>query len=264
MPAPRKAIALFLSLGLSSAPVCAGQDPTAAGLEPVVSQPVQGAMAGHGHASEGGEGGEGGSSATVSSDAELQLALAQMQGHLLIAAELLQRGEAAAAEPHVGHPVDELYGAVAPALAARGIPGFLDSLEALRQQVRLDPGATPVISARLAAAREAISRAELALPVAQRRDPASRLWLVRQLASTAAQEYAAAVDNGQVIERIEYQDARGFLLEAQRRLSADGGPGQAAGAAATVNAMLQGLPSAEPPPRLDLSPRQLEELQAKL
>ena len=39
------------------------------------------------------------------------------------------------------HPVDELYGALEPAIASGKLPPFRDSLENLRQQVRLAPSA---------------------------------------------------------------------------------------------------------------------------
>ena len=46
--------------------------------------------------------------------------LGLMQGHLLVAGELMQRGRAADAEPHLAHPADELYGDLEPELSRRG------------------------------------------------------------------------------------------------------------------------------------------------
>lgn len=264
MPTPNTAIALFLSLGLGGVLASSALEPAALAqnhdghhrAQTQTSEPSEG-----GEGGEGGESGNAGPMSAVQSDADLLLALAQMQGHLLIATELLNRGENAAAEPHVGHPADELYGAVAPALTQRGIPPFLEVLEALRQQVRLDPRSSATTN-RLAAARQAIERAELALPAAFRNAPSTLPMLVRQLAATASQEYGAAVDDGRVIELIEYQDARGFLLEAQRRLGMAPTPQPAAIAA--LKAMLKSLPTSPPPGRILISPDQLQELQAQL
>ncbi|WP_231594738.1 hypothetical protein [Synechococcus sp. CBW1107] len=48
-----------------------------------------------------------------------------MKGHLLAASELMQLKDYKAAEQHIGHPVDELYGDLEPALMARGVPPFV-------------------------------------------------------------------------------------------------------------------------------------------
>jgi hypothetical protein len=86
--------------------------------------------------------------------------------------------------------------------------------------------------------------------------------VVRALAAAACDEYAAAVAEGRVVETIEYQDARGFLLEAQRLLSTM--TSAQPGALQTVRAMLRAFPSAQPPQRTVLSPEQLRRLQAQL
>ena len=217
---------------------------------------------------EGGEGGEGGEAshgAQPATSSEDQLAvLAQMQGHLLVAEELLSRGDAKGAEPHVGHPVDELYGSLEPAIAKGQLPPFRDRLEALRQQVRLDPS-TAAIAPKLTAARLAIQGASQALSPNLASQPTLVLAVVRQLALTAASDYEGAVDGMQIDETIEYQDARGFLLQADRLLS------QSVAASATsaktlaparerITAMLQAVPSAKPPQRALLSVSALERL----
>lgn len=226
---------------------------------------------GEGHRQAGGSlqrpeashGGHGGShSNAVRDDVELLLVLAQMQGHLLVAQELLNQGQSSAAEPHVGHPADELYGAVAPLLTQRGITPFLPSLEALRQQVRLNPTA-PATRQKLLAAQRAIQQAgQAAVPAAVRSQASTQRAVVRGLGAAACAEYAAAVANGRVVESIEYQDARGFLLEAQRLLS--GMTPSQPQALSTVRSMLRAFPSAQPPARTLLTPEQLQRLQGQL
>ena len=216
-------------------------------------------------AGEGGEGGEGGHAGHAAASNEDQLAvLAQMQGHLLVAEELLQRGDSHGAEPHVGHPVDELYGALEPAIAQGQLPPFRDSLEALRQQVRLDPSAAATTQ-KLSAARQAIQAASQTLSPDLTSQPPLVRSVVRQLALTAASEYEGAVDGTQISETIEFQDARGFLLQADRLLAQTLAASPAAGATlqparARIADMLKAFPSAQPPQRALLSVSEVERL----
>jgi hypothetical protein len=100
------------------------------------------------------------------------------------------------------------------------------------------------------------------VPAAVRNQASTQRAVVRALAAAACDEYAAAVAEGRVVETIEYQDARGFLLEAQRLLSTM--TSAQPGALQTVRAMLRAFPSAQPPQRTVLSPEQLRRLQAQL
>ena len=202
MAAPRKALELFLSLSMSTGAVLAPFSPALA------------APADHdGHSTSLGEGGEGGEGErTIDSELDLLVVLEQMRGHLLIAEELLASNNPSGAEPHVGHPIDELYGAVDAPLQQRQIPGFKSQLEDLRQQVRLN--AQPaLVQAKLTAARQGIQQAELALAPLRLSSPQA-ISVARSLALVAASEYTAAEAGGQIVETIEYQDARGFLLAA--------------------------------------------------
>jgi len=221
---------------------------------------------------EGGEGGEGGAAghAAAGSDLDVLVVLAQMQGHLLVAQELLEQRQFNAAEPHVGHPVDELYGAIAPVLQARGVPPFLASLEELRQQVRLNPGA-PSTALKLAQAQQRIAAVAQGLAGGVVGQVPLVMGVVRQLADSAVVEYNAALAGERVVEVIEYQDACGFLRRAQALLSQALAARPPAAAAAqltaaerTLAAMLQAFPTLTPPPRAVLSAAQLQRLQSQL
>ncbi|MEB3193767.1 MAG: hypothetical protein VKO19_01415 [Cyanobacteriota bacterium] len=250
MSTPRRALVILLSIG-----ACGGVLASAICVPPSLAQhqhPVSPSMA------QGGDGG----------DRDAQLVLAQMQGHLLVAKELLQLQNAKAAEPHVGHPVNELYGALAPALQRKGVSPFLPTLEALEQQVRLNPG-TPEASLKLARAQQAIAEAAKRMNGGLSLSGPSLFSVVRELGKEAAEEYAAAIAGDQVVEVIEYQDARGFLLEAQRLL--EGAitriPADAAALTArqrTVAAMLKAFPTVLPPRTAVLSVAQLQQLQQLL
>ena len=198
------------------------------------------------------------------------LVLAQMQGHLLMAQELIEAGQVNAAEPHVGHPVDELYGSVAPALALRGVAPFLGTLEELRQQIRLNPTA-PETGGMLRRAQQAIDAATAAMVSGDgsSEGAAARSVLlqgvVRELAQSAVEEYGSAVAGDRVVEVIDYQDARGFLRQGLQLTSqhrADGAAWQAM--ERTLQSMLQAFPSAMPPARTLLNAAELQVRQRQL
>lgn len=245
MPRATRAIQLLLSLGMAAA---------ACGAAPLLAAE---AAAPHQHPSDQ-------HSQAVSSDTDVLVVLGQMQGHLLMAEELLRRGDGPGAEPHVGHPVDELYGSLNAVIAAGRLQPFRDSLELLRQQVRLAPGAAGT-ARRLAQAQQTLLAANAALAPGLSSQPAVLLAVARQLALTAASEYEAAVAVDRIAETIEYQDARGFLLQAQRLL----GQASTATPAATsslqpaltrIDAMLKAFPTTMPPQRIVLSVSRVQEL----
>lgn len=268
MPRAPRSVALFLSLGTAVAGT-AGSFGLDAAAHPQHLHPMAqaGLAASHAKGGEGGEGGEGGvagHSQAASSDTEVLVVLAQMQGHLLVAQELLSSGNAPGAEPHVGHPVDELYGSLEAVIASGRLQPFRDSLELLRQQVRLAP-TSPGTAQRLATAQRTLQAATNTVAPALNSQSALVLEVVRQLALTAASEYEAAVADGRIAETIEYQDARGFLLQARRLISQaiTATPSAAASlqpAQTRLEAMLKAFPSVTPPQRVVLSVSQLRSL----
>ena len=254
--APRP-IALFLSFGM-----------VAAAHAPVVAAPA--ARAQHLHqeppsqVTEGGEGGEVGHSPGVSSDTDALVVLAQMQGHLLVAQELLSRGDGQGAEPHVGHPVDELYGSLEAVIAQGRLQPFRDGLEVLRQQVRLAPTSAGTAQ-KLATAQKTLQAATATVAPSLNSEPAKLLAVTRQLALSAASEYESAVADDRIAETIDDQDARGVLLQAQRllRQAINATPVSAISlqpALSRIEMMLKAFPSSVPPRRIVLSVNQLKTL----
>jgi hypothetical protein len=273
MAKARRTVEIFLSLGTTAALLS-----SALGSAALANGQHQQPVDRHGHwLAEGGEGGEGGEGCeahhqpAVNSTVDLLVVLAQMQGHLLVAQDLLGMKEFQAAEPHVGHPIDELYGAIAPALAERGIPPFLSTLEALRQQVRLDPGASSTL-AKLQQAQARIGSVERALQAAAGGNGTAP-EVVQGLVQSAVSEYEGAVAQGQIVEVIEYQDARGFLKQAQQilqqaRQQAQQQPGRdpsrLVAMAQVITTMLEAFPSVLPPKRALQSPEALKALAGRL
>jgi hypothetical protein len=274
----RKALLILLGAATSAAlvdPVLRPADAQAQ-QQQLQSSPTPAPAGGGTTAAPASHGGHAGHGSGVVSDPDVQLVLAQMQGHLLIAQELLLQRRFSDAEPHAGHPVEELYGSLDPVLRSGRIRPFLSSLEELRLQIRLNPAA-PATASKLTAAQQAIATASRSISAGQPMTAATLRNVVRQLADVAVEEYQGAVAGDQVVELIEYQDARGFLLQAQRLLRAaiavppPAGPGPAAGAIPswsameqTITAMLVAFPSATPPARTVLGVAQLRELKRRL
>lgn len=137
--------------------------------------------------------------------------LGLMKGHMIVAKELLDRGKAAEAEPHIGHPVEEIYVDIEEELDDRGVPQFKDTLNGLHDLVKYKPS-DPAISEEYGASIIAIDNAIAALPEEQRRSPAFVLQAINGILDTANAEYEASISDGKFVEDIEYQDSRGFVL----------------------------------------------------
>jgi Helix-hairpin-helix motif len=143
--------------------------------------------------------------------------LALMKGHMLVAGELLALNQPALAEPHLGHPVEEIYIDLADQLSERQVPEFKNELTKVQDLVRFKPGSSQ-IKADYNQAMAAIDKAIAALPATQRQAPPFMLKVINSVLDTAGSEYRAAIANGKVKEAIEYQDSRGFVSYAQDTL----------------------------------------------
>ncbi len=190
---------LWLGIGLFA---------TAVGL-PAFAPPARGqspAAPAHGHGGEGGEAGHADAPDLVRDDAAFLAALGMIEGHLLVATELYASGERALARPHVKHPEDEIYGALRPALEARGIPGFAGQLSAMARTA--EGGGTPAAArAAFAAVRRELVRVRAALAAS----PAVTLGAVARMVEAAGAEYGEGVEGGRVVNAKEYHDAYGFV-----------------------------------------------------
>jgi hypothetical protein len=219
--------------------------------------------AGH-EGGEGGEGGEGAKSANPDiDDAGYLTQLGLMRGHLEVGMELYRQGERKAAEPHMKHPIEELYEPIEPALEKRGAPSFEDKLEAL---AKLSSNGAPVdqVEAACQDALAGIAAAEAVTPETKQPDLKTRFKVIVDLVRTAASEYDAGVDDkGNVVQPVEYQDALGFVRVAEAMLEAIPADQRARAADAIAKAKAQfetlgGLwPSLVPPDVVKGDPSQL-------
>jgi midasin (ATPase involved in ribosome maturation) len=139
--------------------------------------------------------------------------LGLMKGHLLVAKELLDQQKPDQAEPHIGHPVEEIYVDVEDQLQERNVKEFKTTLINLQDLVKSKPQDARV-QTEYQAAMQAIDNAIQAMPAAQRQSPEFVLKVMDGLLDAAGTEYKAAIANGKIAEVIEYQDSRGFVTYA--------------------------------------------------
>lgn len=144
-------------------------------------------------------------------DIDYMTKLALMQGHLLVAKELLDKNQPKQAQPHIGHPVEEIYVDVEDQLNERKVKEFKTDLISLTDLVKSNPQDAK-ITTNFTNSMQAVDNAIAALPAAQRSKPEFVLQVINGLLDAANAEYAAAIADGKITEPIEYQDSRGFVI----------------------------------------------------
>ena len=146
-------------------------------------------------------------------DVDYMSKLGLMKGHLLVAKELLDQNQPKQAEPHIGHPVEEIYVDVEDQLNERKVKEFKTTLVSLQDLVKSSPKDSKV-KTNFTSSMQAVDGAIAALPEAQRSKPGFALKVINELLDSANSEYGAAIANGKVTAPIEYQDSRGFVFYA--------------------------------------------------
>ncbi|BCL37331.1 ComEA family DNA-binding protein [Nostoc sp. MS1] len=146
-------------------------------------------------------------------DVDYMTKLGLMKGHLLVAQELLDQNQPKQAEPHIGHPVEEIYVDVEDQLNERKVKEFKTTLVSLQDLVKSKPKDAKV-KTNFSASEQSINGAIATLPEAQRNKPGFVLQVVNGLLDAANSEYGAAIADGKISAAIEYQDSRGFVFYA--------------------------------------------------
>jgi hypothetical protein len=165
---------------------------------------------------EGGEGGEGGGKAEPFGDAEpderLVGMLLLMKGHLLVADELLLRGDLKGAAPHMKHPRAEIYEKVEDDLEQAGLDGLEEKLEAVEHAAG---GSDPKVAGDATQAAIAEIGAAVNRIVERKRDDADFVFeVVVGVLRAADQENREALEDKRFRNVVEYQDGRGFVAAA--------------------------------------------------
>jgi hypothetical protein len=132
-----------------------------------------------------------------------------IQGHLWVAAALVEGGHMALGAKHAKHPGQEVYQDLQPYFAATGAPGFALELQAMSDQLAADSGAS------VHHAYERVMASINQLVEAQNLSGLEKLQVALALVTQAEIEYRAGIQQGAVVDVKEYQDARGFVEIAQ-------------------------------------------------
>jgi len=131
--------------------------------------------------------------------------MALIQGHLWVAAQLVEAGEMDLGAKHAKHPAQEVYQELLPFFHQIGSPGFADELDAMSQRFQHSSGTG--VQASFLRVMAVIND----IVAAQGLDDAAKLRVARALIAQAVIEYRAGVVDGEIADLQEYQDARGFL-----------------------------------------------------
>lgn len=144
-------------------------------------------------------------------DVDYMTKLGLMQGHLMVAGELLALQKPDQAEPHIGHPVEEIYADVEDQFAERNVKDFKDTMIALQDKVKAGAKDTAKVNSELKQSMQSVDGAIAVLPESERKSPSFVLQVINGLLDTANSEYGAAIADGKITQAIEYQDSRGFV-----------------------------------------------------
>jgi hypothetical protein len=148
-------------------------------------------------------------------DLDYMVKLGLMKGHMMFARELLDLKKPDQAEPHIGHPVEEIYADVEEQLKERGVKEFKSTLSKLQDMVKAGAKDPVKTDEQFKLALSEIDGAIAKLPEKQLKDDKFVLQVITGLLDTAGSEYDAAIADNKIKEAIEYQDSRGFVMYSQ-------------------------------------------------
>lgn len=214
--------------GAASLPAAAADTPSIAGLRvpgelradvalPQTASSSVIIVAQHaGHGGEGGEG-EGGAAAALPPDLGFALRIAQLRGHLIAGDDLVKAGQWAGALPHFLHPTEEIYGDIRGRLRDYQVPPFEAALKVLANTVKAKKGGEDYAKA-MKTVEEALAAADAGMKSKQNDWQSFTVETALELLKSAAGEYELAIVKGRIAKPVEYQDARGFIWQADRMI----------------------------------------------
>lgn len=166
---------------------------------------------------DAGEGGESQGLANLPPDLAFAARITLLRGHLLVGDELVRQQQWNAALPHFLHPTEEIYGDIRDQVAAYRVPPFDGSLKALSDVVKAKKGGAEYTKA-LKAVHDALGAADAGMKAKQSDWPGFVVEAAVEALKAATGEYQQAVVGGKIAKPVEYQDARGFILQADRMI----------------------------------------------
>jgi hypothetical protein len=198
---------------------------------------------------DAGEAGESKGIANLPPELAFATRVALLRGHLLVGDELVKQNQWSAALPHFLHPTEEIYADLKEPLVEYKVPPFDGALKALADIVKSRKGGD------YAKAQKSVNDALAAADGAMKERTGDWSGLVTEAAvealKAATGEYKQAIVDGKFAKPVEYQDARGFVWEAERMIEsvAPDLETKNAAALAEVRAGFADLKQAFPSPR---------------
>ena len=141
--------------------------------------------------------------------------LGLIQGHLWVAAQLVEAGHPDLGAKHAKHPGQEVYQELSPFFRATNSPGFASELEAMSGQFHAGSKKD------FRRAYEDVMSTIADVVDAQNLSAGAKLRVIGALVDQANVEYQAGVQDGAIVDLQEYQDARGFVEIAHELLAKD-------------------------------------------
>jgi hypothetical protein len=169
------------------------------------------------HGREAGEAGEAGNLARLPPDLAFAVRIALLRGHLLVGDELVKQQQWNAALPHFLHPSEEIYGDIKGELGAYNVPPFDVALKSLADVVKSKKGGTDYARS-LKSVNDALAAADAGMQARQANWPGFVVEAAVEALKVATSEYQQAIVGGRIAKPVEYQDARGFVWEAERMI----------------------------------------------
>jgi hypothetical protein len=202
---------------------------------------------------DAGEGGESKGLADLPPPLRFAAHIALLRGHLVVGDELVRQQQWNAALPHFLHPTEEIYGAITDQLAQYGVPPFDTALKSLAAVVKAKKGGSEYAKA-LKSVNDALAAADGAVKSTQDNNwPGFMVEAAVEALKAAAGEYQQAIVGGKIAKPVEYQDARGFVLQAERMIESVSpdlekkDPGSLAQVRAGFEQLKKAFPSPMPP-----------------
>jgi hypothetical protein len=163
------------------------------------------------------EGGEDAAIANLPPDLGFSVRLALLKGHLAVGDELVKQGQWNAALPHFLHPTEEIYDAIRDKLAEYKVPSFDTALKTLAEAVKAKKGGADYAKA-FKPVNDAVAAAVDALKAKQEDWNGFITESAIESIKAATSEYKQAIVAGRIGKPVEYQDARGFVWQADRMI----------------------------------------------
>ncbi len=156
-------------------------------------------------------------SSAANEHAEFVANLEFIKGHLAQAVANKQAGSTELAVAHAGHPIEEVYALIEPEISEHNSSLNTKLKEALTNLAnQIHSLSTSAVQTMVTEINGMLDEAGTSVvSEAERNDPKFNAMVILLLLATAQVEYEEAVENGEIVEMIEYQDSTAFIARSQ-------------------------------------------------